>query len=412
MVVHIRSRISILVLVLTCLWACDDRSRGQDIVVLNFDGAVDMEIDASVPVDQGRSELLGDAVLSTSGACAPPTGGPFVHGRAYIDVNRSDRSTYTGGPDESDEPFEPELNLVAAETGAVNVETCSDGTYKIGPLTAGTYLVQHELESARRCTTSNCPGRFSRKIAAGETPVMLTFGDSIAVIGDRPLFPDRVKTLFSGLTDIDSRNVAVGGSTSIDWLPDGPYFERRLGGELAEADLIIVTIGGNDLLRYVSRIGIPNDIPAALEGARAVVLQVIDNVTQILDAIREVNPDADIAYCLYADYSQATEDLVWGLIGSILGPDAVGEVLRLAREQFPTDDPNIVLVDLFGAAQGLPLHDYLYDELHFNDLGHTLYAEEVFETLGGVLLGPNPLGDTGKTPLGLRRNYGVAPSEQ
>ncbi len=135
-------------------------------------------------------------------------------------------------------------------------------------------------------------------------------------------------------------------------------------------------------------------------------------MTQILDAIREVNPDADIAYCLYADYSQATEDLVWGLIGSILGPDAVGEVLRLAREQFPTDDPNIVLVDLFGAAQGLPLHDYLYDELHFNDLGHTLYAEEVFETLGGVLLGPNPLGDTGKTPLGLRRNYGVAPSEQ
>ena len=35
-----------------------------------------------------------------------------------------------------------------------------------------------------------------------------------------------------------------------------------------DADLIIVTIGGNDMLRYVSALGIPNDIPAAVEGAR------------------------------------------------------------------------------------------------------------------------------------------------
>ena len=64
---------------------------------------------------------------------------------------------------------------------------------------------------------------------------------------------------------------------------------------------------------------------------------------------------------------------------------------------------------MFGAAQGLPLGDYLYDQLHFNDLGQTLYAEEVFTTLGGVLLGPNPLGETGTTPLGLSRNYGLSP---
>ena len=137
----------------------------------------------------------------------------------------------------------------------------------------------------------------------------------------------------------------------------------------------------------------------------------VRNVTEIIAAIREVNPDADIAYCLYADYSQASGDPIWGLVGSFIGPDTLGDVLRTARESFPTDMGNVLLVDLFGAAEGLPLADYLYDQLHFNDLGHSFYAEEVFTTLGGVLIGPNPLGETGRTPLGLRRNYGVSAPE-
>ena len=101
---------------------------------------------------------------------------------------------------------------------------------------------------------------------------------------------------------------------------------------------------------------------------------------------------------------------LWGLVGSFIGADTLGDILKIARESFPTDDPHLILVDMFGAAQGLPLHDYLYDQLHFNDLGQTLYAEEIFETLGGVLVGPSPLGDTGSRLLGLRRNYGVSPA--
>ena len=222
------------------------------------------------------------------------------------------------------------------------------------------------------------------------------------------MFPERVRTLFEPLVDIQSINVAIGGTTSRDWLPDSNAFLTRVVPEIADADLVIITVGGNDILEYIGAIGIPNDIPAAVDGAKSVVRTVVRNVMQTIDAIREINPDADIAYCLYANYSQATGNAIWGLLNGFLGPGTVGEILELARSYFPTDDPHLILVDMYGAAEGLPLHDYLYDELHFNDAGQSLYAEEVFETLGGVLIGPNPLGASGSDYLGLRRDYGLS----
>ena len=94
------------------------------------------------------------------------------------------------------------------------------------------------------------------------------------------------------------------------------------------------------------------------------------------------------------------------LVGNFLGADTVGSILELARDSIPRDQPGLLLVDMFGAAQGLPLHEYLYDQLHFNARGQALYAEELFMTLGGVLVGPSPMEDFGRTPLGLERNYG------
>ena len=169
---------------------------------------------------------------------------------------------------------------------------------------------------------------------------------------------------------------------------------------------MVITLGGNDIMHYVNGLGIPNNIPAAIDGAKDAVRQVVGNVTRILDKIREINPTADVAYCLYPDYSQATEHPMWGLVGTFLGPDTVGDVLEIARESFPTHDAHVLMVDMFGAADGLPLHDYLYDELHFNTAGQIIYAEELFRTLGGVLKGASPF-DGGESPLGLERHFGL-----
>ena len=341
--------------------------------------------------------------------CAPTHDDVVVSGRFYIDEDESDRSTYTGGYGEEDSPYDGELSVLGAEPGTYEIRWCEDGRYAITGLDPGTYLVRPMVPESRRCTTANCPGRFAQAVTDGRPPIMLTMGDSIAVLGDPVLFPERVQSLFAEVTEIDNFNMAIAGSTSWEWLPGQPYFNELLMPHLEQADLIVITLGGNDVLEYVSGIGISFEIFRVTEGARDVVRQVVANVTEIVEAIREVNPDADIAYCLYADYSQATQNSTWRLVNWILGADTVSEILELARSTFPTDDPHLILVDLLGAADGLPLHEYLYDQVHFNDRGQTLYAEEIFTALGGVLTAPNPLTGGGTTPLGLRRDYGLSP---
>jgi len=51
----------------------------------------------------------------------------------------------------------------------------------------------------------------------------------------------------------------------------------------------------------------------------------------------------------------------------------------------------------------------MYDSLHFNNLGQTLYAEEIFKSLGGVLVGPSPLEFNQRSPLGLETAFSVTP---
>ena len=66
-------------------------------------------------------------------------------------------------------------------------------------------------------------------------------------------------------------------------------------------------------MHYIGGIGIPNDIPAAVEGARQVILSVIDNMREILSAIRAINTDADIA-TVSTPITAATTDPIWGLL--------------------------------------------------------------------------------------------------
>ena len=395
------------------LWAgCgDDPNADGVLVILEPASEEGEETDVTemdeVPSDESGPAVIDPDLVESGGQCAPMDRRSTLNGFFYVDHDESERSTYTGGPFEGDSPFAGDITVIGSETA--RLERCNDGSYRVSELGEGTMLAVPAVPAGRRCTTANCPGRFARAIQEGRTPVMVTFGDSVAVLGARPLFPERIRSLFETLTDIESRNVAIAGTTSQDWLPNGRYFTRNLAPELEDADLIVVSIGGNDIVAYINEIGIPSDIPAAVEGARLAVLQVIDNMRAILRAIRAVNSDVDIAYCLYVDYSQATNDPIWNIVRNVIGDDTLAEIIREARENFPTDDPHLMMVDLFGAADGLVLDQYLYDQLHFNDRGHTLYAEEVFETLGGILIGTNPLGFTGRSPLGLRRSYGFSP---
>lgn len=407
-------------------WGCDDGGSGGedpsdaapalDAATPEPDEGTTPDLAVEETPDEGAEPTPDEGVaepdmapvdpVETVGECGADVDGTAINGWLYHDDDASDRSRHAFEFSDADRPFDGDALRLIGPDGEVEPALCADGSYAFDGLDDGVYLVIAEAPAGELCSQRNCPGRFARALAGGEAK-MVTFGDSIAVVGTAgtSLFPDRVVELFAPLGRVDSRNVAIGGSTSEDWLPGGQPFERNLRPELADADLIVVTLGGNDVMEYIGSFGgIPADIPAAVEGARDVVRQVIANVEVILAEIRSVNADADILYILYADYTQATGNAIWGLVGGLLGREALQGVLELARDSMP-EEPHLVLADMFGAAQGLPLHDYLEDPLHFNNRGHTLYAEEVFVALGGVLVGQSPLFE-GKSPLGLQRSYG------
>lgn len=393
--------LAILVFACIAMAGCEDSSGERD------------SDDTSMSVDDGGQLVDGfesDGVASHSDAgvsCHLDGVGATAMVQVYHDIDKSDRSSHVAGITADDEPATARLMSFGADGSSQPLEDCGGGRYATEMLDDGVHLIHFADENDQVCATGNCPRRFTQRLAAGRPVKMVTFGDSIAVVGDRPLFPERLAQMFSALGEVENQNLAIGGTTSEDWLPTTSYFVDRVIPNISDADLIVLTMGGNDILAYVSALGIPNDIPAAVDGARDVVRQVVDNVTEIIAEIRAINPDADIAYCLYADYSQATGHPVWGLVGNFLGADTVGSILELARDSIPRDLPGLLLVDMFGAAQGLPLHEYLYDQLHFNARGQALYAEELFMTLGGVLVGPSPMTDFGRSPLGLERNYGL-----
>ncbi len=133
------------------------------------------------------------------------------------------------------------------------------------------------------------------------------------------------------------------------------------------------------------------------------------NVRSTIEAAREANEDLDVAFCLYVNYAAAQSNQFWTLAKGLLGEEEITGILELARQVLPADE-GIVMVDLFEAAQDVDIDSILLmgDALHFNDVGQTLYAETIFETLGGVLVGINPL-PHGRTPIGLEPGYSFLP---
>ena len=142
--------------------------------------------------------------------------------RLYVDSDESERSIFTGGPEEHEGVWDGALELIGADSSDYTMTRCPEGHVVYTGLTDGTYLMRAYLEDDIRCTTANCPSRFADAVAEGRPVKVLTVGDSICVIGDDELFPSKFKQLFQGLAQIDVINGCRAGSTSPEWVPGTP----------------------------------------------------------------------------------------------------------------------------------------------------------------------------------------------
>jgi lysophospholipase L1-like esterase len=335
------------------------------------------------------------------------TDSPGVRGRIYLDADSTDSSRYDQNWDEeTDTPVAARSLTLRGPGGTETTGSCADGTYAFNDLADGVYLVEADSKD-EDCLQKNCPQHVGAAVDRGDL-VILTWGDSVPAYGGAPYFPKRLKNMLSDLVDVDSRNVAEPGSESTDWLPGATYYEQHLVPNIADADLVVMSIGGNDLVAELSGVDL-SDIDGAVEQAYELMAGILENVRTTVEALREINPDADYVYCLYVDYSLSTIG-GWGLADLFLPEGTVSQLISDARDLVGVDDP-VLLSDLYGASHtlALPLDNYMVDELHFNSAGHTFYAEEIFKTLGGVLVGESPLGGDPRTPLGDEHNFSFAP---
>jgi lysophospholipase L1-like esterase len=331
-----------------------------------------------------------------------------LSGLAYIDADSGDATIHDNSFDSgADTPIAGRSVRLFGADGITEGTSCEGGDFHFGDLSSGAYVLAPELDVDGNCMQRNCTQRFPEALTEGAVKIV-TMGDSVPVVGHDELFPARLALLLGDLADIDNTNVAVGGTVSSQWLPGTSNFENRLAPELPDADVVVMSIGGNDIMANLDA-GALQDPDAAVEQTYVIVAQIAENVRNTVAAMRDINPDIDVVYCIYVDYGQAAI-FPWGIVANLVGQDEITSVLRTARESLSVEE-GILIADLFGASHSLddPLDDYLYDSLHFNDRGHTLYAEEVFMTLGGALIGDSPLGGQPRSDLGLAPSWSLGP---
>ena len=374
----------------------------QDLVVSGPGGATsaidnaeeessDDESGTSSPVDEEEgSEGTGTVLQDGNGGAEEPVCTPYdegvtdVHGTLYVDDGVLSLSVYEGTKDDAEDAgLEGQVVRLLPEDRAT--VTCEDGHYGFEEVEPGYHVVDFNLDGDV-CSTRNCPVRFPEAIREGEVRIT-TFGDSVPKVGSGTLFPQHLAGTIEELASVVSKNVAVPGSKSVDWTPGTYNFENELRPVLAETDVLIASIGGNDVTAYAAEVMSSGDIGGALGGGvNDKLTEILGNVLETFEEARAVNPDIDLVYCLYPYYANSSQ---WGsFLGGFPGvgdlvSGLVFDALTQAREEMPME-PGLILVDMFGALGDEDISDILYDELHFNDEGHQLYAAEIFRALGGI----------------------------
>jgi len=328
---------------------------------------------------------------------------PSIAGRIYTDSDASDTSLYDSGYKRGDVYRGGELISLLGGPTERTFTSCDDGFFAFGDLAEGLYLVVPELAPEAVVTTRNRPRRLPAAVREGAV-AMVAFGDSLPVVHETVRFPELAAERLSALATVSLDNVAVGGTTSEEWLPGTHLFDDVLLPVLPAADVVIVSLGGNDILYFAEETMETGEFSDILENFDAELDGILERLLTIRRAISEHNPDADVVYLLYPNYAVTDAWAEW--LGAF--QDFVIDLLddgiqRMRAELDPAEQ--ILMIDLYAAvpASGADLSDLLIDELHFNDAGHDFIAEELLKTLGAARVGERPLG---REPV-----YGVAPDD-
>jgi lysophospholipase L1-like esterase len=243
-------------------------------------------------------------------------------------------------------------------------------TYFLSSCSQSDRLELHKERTASAVVYEEIPGDFVPKeiriISAGDS-LTEGVGDSTNTGGYLPY----LRTLLEeekGIKEVDFYNFGVKGNRT-------PQLLKRLQTEemketISTADLVILTIGGNDIMKVV-RDNISNLQLSVFNKEREVY---INNLIEIMNSIIRVNPEAYIVLVgVYNPFSQWFSD--------IQELDKIVSDWNEASQRVVSNYSNAYFVgieDLFINPPESLLHT---DNFHPNDKGYELIAERLNETL-------------------------------
>ena len=284
-----------------------------------------------------------------------------------------------------------EVKLMGADGAVQTIKTDAQGDFCFAAADGYYLLDATPAMGSWSVPTSSQALNLPKVIAAGENIDVVAFGDSIAVTylpgneisdpNDPNLFPNILESYLDQIAESSSSNIAVSGSKSVEWLEGSAYFEARLRPLLANADVVVFTLGGNDLEDFF--LANSNDANALLRGIIPEVQKIERNVRAIVDSIRLANPDVDIIWQIYPNYGKLSGWMQ--LAGSFASdlPQALSTLLSDIRRRMANYN-GLLVWDIFGATSGEDINPLFVDLLHPNAQGHVRYAKELFYVLGGV----------------------------
>ncbi|OYD07693.1 GDSL-type esterase/lipase family protein [Paludifilum halophilum] len=224
-------------------------------------------------------------------------------------------------------------------------------------------------------TDENILSQLKKNVQDKEELNYLVLGDSVARgIGSKG--PDQgygslvVKSLNKERIPLKLVNKGVTGQTSKKLAESITTPDIR--EKVKSADLISLTIGGNDLIKVALENQNPVSVLSGFEGIQKGYEQ---NLTRILHRIRKLNPDAPILMtALYNPISP--EEPYYGISHSLL------KKWNIQMKQVAHDFPLTHVIDVdqrLRAANG----EWLSDQIHPNNKGYRVIAEGILAEIRG-----------------------------
>lgn len=169
-------------------------------------------------------------------------------------------------------------------------------------------------------------------------------------------------------------NLAINGMTTKALLPK--LEEKGIQYALQQANLILLSIGGNDLFQGSDLMKNAQTSEGDLDPDQLMkaVPQATKNLKQILEKIRAINPEARVVFVgLYNPFADLEELLVPGNIAVSNWNHAAQQIVNM--------DPNMIMVPTFDLFQG-KLDVYLSsDHFHPNGEGYQAIAERIAQSI-------------------------------